>query len=78
YKGPFSVEACSDDSCAGADLDDGIIRQGDLTSLYLHSRLKINEKWSIKGRISNAKRNSNIDRYDYTRTTFSAGIYVKF
>ena len=78
YKGPFSVEACSDDLCGGTDVDDGIIRQDDLTSLYLHSRLKINENWSVKARISNAKRNSNVDRYDYTRTTFSAGIYVKF
>ena len=78
YKGPFSVEACSDDLCGGTDVDDGIIRQDDLTSLYLHSRLKINDNWSVKARISNAKRNSNVDRYDYTRTTFSAGIYVKF
>ncbi len=84
YKGTFNIESCIEEEeedeefCAAVDLDDGMIRQDDYTSIYLNSRLKLNENWSIKGRMSKSKRHSSQDRYEYKRTTFSAGLYMKF
>jgi len=82
YKGPYQLGSSENEEFIDVCFDVGICsdfnRNDDYVNFYLENRLKLNANWSVKGRISKAKRESNQDRYDYTRTTFSAGIYVKF
>ena len=72
------LEEEQEETCFGLELCFDFNRQDNYQNLYLASQFTFNANWSIKGRVSKAKRDSNQGRYDYTRTTLSAGIYVKF
>ena len=76
YNDYFKPEALED--CVEADLCYEENREDRYSNYYLDSRFTLNKNWSIKGRLSKSQRKTNHDKHEYSRTTFSAGIYVKF
>ncbi len=66
------------DDCIDNGLCYEVNREDRYSNYYLDSQIKLNKNWSIKGRLSKSNRKTNHEKHKYKRTTFSAGIYMKF
>ena len=78
YNDHFNPGEEAIDACIAADLCYEENREDKFSNYYLDSQLKLSKNWSVKGRLSKSKRKTNHNRHEYSRTTISAGIYVKF
>ena len=67
-----------EDLCEDDNLIYDFIREDDLNHIYLETNTKLNKDWNLKFKWNLTDRESNQDRYTYSRRTLSLGIYGKF